>query len=775
MAFQKFNQNGSKSTKNFNKKKGPNPFRNKLQNKNKKPVIFQDFEDENDDEDNDEYLDSVLNDNEHDSNFNKQPFRKLTDRELKDRAETILETQRKRLPVYQNKDEIMKYINDNQVVVLIGETGSGKSTQIPQFLIPSVTEGKKIAVTQPRRVAAISLAGRVAAEYGCPIGDDVGYSVRFDNRSNDKKTKLKYLTDGMLLRELMTDKELNQYEYLIIDEAHERTILTDLLLGFIKELITGKRNKNLKVIVMSATLQADKFSKFFNDAPILFVKGRTYPVENYHLTSKDCEDQTDIVESIIRSAIQVNFSEPFGGDILCFLPGQEEIDKAVTILQKLSPILKESYAKDKLKIPELIPLPLYAALSPSKQLLVFNKLSSKKFQRKIILATNIAETSVTIPGVKYVIDSGLRKVKIWRHELGLSTLLTVPVSKASCQQRSGRAGRENEGKCYRLFKEQDFETLPAQSESEIIRCDISSPLLILKKVGVKDILNWSWLESPGKNAIIVGLEELYSLGALNDAGEMTEKGEKMALLPLAPHLSNVLLEAMDRNCISSVLDIVACLSVENLLLNPSPEIRDDVNEKRYQSSPLGRKFGDLIMLKEFYDIFIGLDTAQEQKQWCHEMCITYRGFQNVLKIRKQLKEYLKKIDASLEKNQQFKKHNKKNKKTQEEKENLGESEDDDDDFGNDAGNRIDIESVLKCFLYGFVKNTAIGMPDRSYRTSTTGETISIHPSSLMFSKKDSPAIMYTEYVFTSKGFARNVSRIELEWLQDIAMGVKKFK
>lgn len=771
---QKFNNirksNGRFAGKSLGQKKGPTPFRNKNEKTAKKPAIFLDFPDDSENED---LLDGAVNVDEYKTSSDRDPYRKMTQKELVDRAKTILETQRKKLPVYRHQDQIMDYVSQNQVTILIGETGSGKSTQIPQFLIDSVSKGKKIAVTQPRRVAAISLAGRVAAEYGCRIGDEVGYSVRFDNRSNDKKTKLKYLTDGMLLRELMMNKDLSQYEYLIIDEAHERTILTDLLLGFIKELIMGKRKSNLKVIVMSATLQAEKFSAFFNDAPILFVKGRTYAVENFHLTAKDCDDQTDIVESIVRSVIQVNSSESFGGDILCFLPGQEEIDKAVQILEKLSPVLKNTYIKNKIKVPDLIPLPLYAALSPAKQLLVFNKLNSKKFQRKVILATNIAETSVTIPGVKYVIDSGLRKVKIWRHELGLSTLLTVPVSKASCQQRSGRAGRESEGKCYRLFKEQDFETLPAQAESEIVRCDISNPLLILKKVGVNDILNWSWLESPGKNAIVIGLEELYTLGALNDSGILTEKGEKMALLPLAPHLSVVLLEAMDRNCISSVLDIVACLSVENLLLNPSPEIRDAVNEKRYQSSTLGRKYGDLIMLKELYDIFVGMESVPEQKQWCHEMCITYRGFKNVLKIRRQLKEYLKKIDASLEQDQEIRNTTKTMKAPQ--THNLSDSEEDDDDFSSVSENKIDIESVLKCFLHGFVKNTAIGMPDRSYRTSTTGETISIHPSSMLFSKKDSPAIMYTEYVFTSKGFARNVSRIELEWLQEIAMGVKKIK
>lgn len=725
------------------------PFARRYPQGNKSTVYFQDALDGEDSIEDEESLGST--------------FRKSkTDLQLQSQQ---LLPGRKALPVYQNKDEIMSYIAQNQVTVLIGETGSGKSTQIPQFIMSCLDSNKKkkIAVTQPRRVAAISLATRVAMEYGCNVGDDVGYNVRFDNRSNDKKTKLKYLTDGMLLRELMLDKNLSQYEYIIIDEAHERTILTDLILGFLKELISpdknGARSADLKIVVMSATLQAEKFSEFFNNAPILFVKGRTYPVENFYLTTKDSTTQTDVVESMIRSIVQINSSEPFGGDILCFLPGQEEIDKAVTILSKIAPVLKNSYLSTdvKQKVPELVPLPLYAALPPNKQLFVFNRLNPKKFQRKVVLSTNIAETSVTIPGVKYVIDSGLRKVKVWRHELGLSTLLTVPVSQASCSQRSGRAGREFPGKCYRLFKESDFKKLPPQSEPEIVRCDVANPILMLKKIGVDDILNWSWLENPGKNSIVMGLQELYTLNALDDNGKITGKGEKMALLPLAPHLSNVLLQAIDNNCIEPVLDIVSCLSVENLLLNPLPEKRDEVNEKRFSLCTNGSKYGDLIMMKELYDMYLSLSSAAEKQNWCQELCVSYRGFKNVLKIKEQLKQYVKKIQGTGASNL---------------------SMDDDNDEMSGASSKtssLDISSVLKCFLHGFVKNTAIGMPDRSYRTTTTGEVISVHPSSLLFLNKTCPAILYTEYVFTTKGYARNVSRVELQWLQEVALTARKTK
>lgn len=382
---------------------------------------------------------------------------------IKTRAKRLLEI-RKTLPVYKVKDRLMSQIRNAKVCVLIGETGSGKSTQIPQFLMES--SDKAIAVTQPRRVAAINLATRVAEEYGCPCGTQVGYSVRFQNKSS-KNTKLKYLTDGMLLREMMINPELPQYSTIVLDEAHERTILTDLLMGFLKEL-SAKRD--LRIIIMSATLDAEKFSHFFNNAPILFVEGKMFPVQRFYLPAP----VDDIVDTIVKTCVQLNVSEP-EGDILCFLPGQEEIDKAVSLLNRLAPDLpRES--------PLIVALPLYAALPSQRQVEIFQPV--KRHQRKVILATNIAETSLTVPGIRYVVDSGLRKVKVWRHQLGLSTLLTAPVSKASATQRTGRAGREASGKSFRLYTEKDYASLPEQTEPEIVRSDVISPVLMLKKLGV---------------------------------------------------------------------------------------------------------------------------------------------------------------------------------------------------------------------------------------------------------------------------------------------------
>ncbi|CCK71453.1 RNA helicase KNAG_0H00370 [Huiozyma naganishii CBS 8797] len=682
---------------------------------------------ENDDEDDDAYL-----------------HRHSGRNELLSKSAMLLSV-RKTLPVFQNRGEIMKYLNANQVTVLIGETGSGKSTQIPQFMYENLqrnSKGGSIAVTQPRRVAAINLATRVASEYGCNVGDEVGYSVRFDNTTSPK-TRLKYLTDGMLLRELMMNKELKEYSVIIIDEAHERTMLTDLILGFLKSLIQGPR-PDLKIVIMSATLQAETFSNFFGGCPILFVEGRKFPVTQYYLRAPT----DDIVDSIIRCCVQINQGEQMG-DILCFLPGQEEIDKAVMILNKVSHIIAKENS-----VPLMVAYPLYAALPPAKQAFVFNPV--KGFKRKVIFSTNIAETSVTISGVKFVVDAGLRKVKVWRHQLGLATLLTVPISQASAMQRSGRAGRESSGKSFRLYSENDYAKLPMQTEPEIARSDVTSPVLMLKKYGVDNIVNWNWFENPGKDAVMMGLQELYQLAALDDFGKITPKGEQMSLLPVQPHLAGVLIKASEYACLSQVIDIVSCLSVENLLLNPQPEQRDEVNERRLASCNEGSKYGDLIMLKELFDIYFNelsksTSVNSERQDWCKELCVSYRGFKNVVKIRNQLRMYCRRLF-----------------KAEELANTVGEQKHNGLDNTDKIGqSKEEIGNILKCFLTGFTKNTAIGMPDRSYRTVTTGEAVSVHPSSMLFLDKACPAIMYTEYVFTTKGYARNVSRIELSWLQEM--------
>lgn len=655
--------------------------------------------------------------------------------QLKRNAEDLYEI-RKTLPVYKVKDEVLPALLENDVTILIGETGSGKSTQIPQFLMD--TMDRNIAVTQPRRVAAMNLAMRVADEYGCHVGEEVGYSVRFNNMTT-RKTKLKYITDGMLLREMMIDPKLSKYSTIIVDEAHERTILTDLLIGFLKGLLL-ERNKDkdypdFKVIIMSATLDAEKFSKFFNNAPILFIEGKMYPVERYYM-DKPAED---IIDAMVKSIIQVNQGEQ-SGDILCFLPGQEDIDKTVDILTNIAPELPK-------EAPIIVPMPLYAALPPQQQMKIFSKLKPR--QRKVIISTNIAETSVTVPGIKYVIDSGLRKVKVWRHQLGLSTLLTVPISKASATQRAGRAGRESSGKCYRLYKEKDYFKLTDTTEPEILRSEIISPVLMLKKLGVDDILGWHWLENPGKDSLLASLQQLYTLGALNNLGKITEIGEKMVILPVAPHLASVLIKAQEFNVLNDVIDIVSCLSVDNLLLTPSSEKRDEINALRNDTCSLGTSYGDLIMLKELFDIYNTIKENDERKKWCKELAVSYKGFKNVNRIRKQIRDYMSLL-GDVSSHYDF--HN-----------DHDATMDIDD---NDLTNQLDVDSILKSFLSGFISNTAIGMPDRSYRTVTNGNLISIHPSSLLFGKKKD-AIMYIEFVYTIKGYARNASAIKLEWLQEV--------
>lgn len=673
--------------------------------------------------------------------------------DLLNRAEKLLQT-RKSLPVYQHKDEILQYYNESQVIVVIGETGSGKSTQIPQFLMGA--NDRQIGVTQPRRVAAASLAQRVSEEYGCKLGDQVGYQVRFANVTSPS-TKLKYLTDGMLLRELMLDKELKKYSCIVIDEAHERTVLTDMILGFLKQLLLTKKRPDLKIIVMSATLNAQLFSDFFQ-APILYIEGRLYPVAKYYLN----DSSEDIIDTMVRAVVQVNMSEP-QGDILCFLPGQEEIDNAVSILQSLAPELPR-------EAPLLVPVPLYAALSPNQQLKIFETFPPNK--RKVVLATNIAETSITVSGVRYVIDSGLRKVKVWKHQLGLSTLLTTTISQASAKQRAGRAGREASGKVFRLYLEDVFyHSLPKEQESEIMRNDIVLPVLNLKKNGIDDILNWPWIEHPGEELVLSALSTLYSLGALDDNGKITKLGNKMAILPLPPQLSVVLLYALQVGVLKEVIDIVACLSVYNLILNVTGsdgEQRDEVNFKRRNYCPLGCQFGDLIAIKEYfryYEELMDANNIDEAKAWCKELHFNYKGFRNVMKIRQQLKDYMFatiRQDNTLKPDEREKDLNSLKAQLQVDKTLMADEE------ITLTKRPLDVSSILKSFLKGYITNVAIGMPDRSFRTCLNGLLISIHPSSNLFGKSSLQAIMYIEYVFTAKGYARTCSAIELAWLQEIA-------
>lgn len=611
--------------------------------------------------------------------------------QLKGQATNLLK-QRENLPIWEHRNDLRIALREKNVLVMLGETGSGKSTQIGQFLVnePWMTKrkirdskgrellvGGCIAITQPRRVAAINLARRVAQEMGVHLGEEVGYTVRFDNKSSKEKTKIKFLTDGMLLQEMLHDPLLKQYSAIIVDEAHERTVGTDLVMGFLRNLVYGARGENsganMKLVIMSATIEVGRMAWFFekdrdandiydngnssisqNDSQAITrtdisdedeftgchisdaeednsteeakvteitstvskfqVPGRQFPVELYHSP----EPVADYVDAALRTIFQIHYGEPMPGDILVFLTGQDEIEA----LQKLV----EDYAKSMDRsVPKIHVLPLYAALPQVQQQKVFQP-APERNMRKVILATNIAETSVTVSGVRHVIDCGKVKTKQYRPRIGLESLLVTPVSKSSAMQRTGRAGREAPGKCFRLFTEDQFLTLEEATVPEILRCDIATAILTLKARGQEDVLGFDYIDPPTRESLIKGLEQLFSLGALDNNGNINGLGRKMAMLPLSPALARVLIAAAEKEmgCLPEAIDIIAALSVENLFVTPqSEDKREEMDEARKEFE---RREGDHLMLLQ---VVRGWEAQESHKKaWAQKHFVSHRALSN---------------------------------------------------------------------------------------------------------------------------------------------------
>ena len=418
------------------------------------------------------------------------------------------------------RQEFLDLYHSTQILVVVGETGSGKTTQIPHYVLyddlPNQT-GLQIACTQPRRVAAMSVAKRVADEMDVVLGEEVGYNIRFEDNTGPK-TMLKYMTDGMLLREAMNDPDLSRYSCIILDEAHERTLATDILMGLMKEV--ALRRPDLKLIIMSATLDAQKFQRYFKDpksgkdAPLLAVPGRTYPVEIFYTP----EPERDYVDAALRTVLQIHATEP-EGDILLFLTGEEEIEDACR--------------KIKLEVDELLretdcgPLSVYAlygTLSPAQQQRIFDPPPQPRRPggtpgRKVVVSTNIAETSLTIDGIVYVVDPGFSKQKVYNPRIRVESLLVSPISKSSAQQRAGRAGRTRPGKCFRLYTEAAYKKeLIEQTHPEILRSNLASTVLELKKLGVDDLVHFDFMDPPAPETMMRALEELNYLACLDDDG-----------------------------------------------------------------------------------------------------------------------------------------------------------------------------------------------------------------------------------------------------------------
>ncbi|KAG0219893.1 DEAH-box ATP-dependent RNA helicase prp22 [Mortierella sp. NVP41] len=528
--------------------------------------------------------------------------------------------------IFDHRDGLMDAIRDNEILVIIGETGSGKTTQLP------------------RRIAAISVARRVAEEYDCRIGDTVGYTIRFDDTTSSR-TRLKYMTDGVLLREATMDPLLEKYDLLIIDEAHERTVDTDVLFGLLKR--TKAKRRNLKLLIMSATLNVTKFSDFFNECPIYTIPGRTYPVEILHSrdTTKLGALKSTYVSKCVDTVMHILNKEVRPGevgDILVFLTGQHEIERACQDLKKAVQNQSSSTTTDDnhdnnerrptVSLDQLQILPLYASLELLDQNTIFGP--TPRNMRKIIFATNIAQTSVTIPNIRFVVDSGFVKQKMYDPTTGMDALLVVPISQAAATQRSGRAGRTRAGVCFRLYSRESYETeMEKETVPEILRTGLTGTVLSLKRLGILDVNGFEFLDRPGQEELLAALRELYLVGGIDRFGQMTDVGHGMVAYPVNPLLARALVEAEKIGCLDKVITIVAMLSVEEPFYLPRKEEEQDAareaHAKYYHQS------GDHVTLLNVYEAWRDSDYS---KDWCHKQYFNIRQLKLAKNIRSQLKD-----------------------------------------------------------------------------------------------------------------------------------------
>lgn len=619
--------------------------------------------------------------------------------------------QRRRLPVYNQRQALIDAIRANPVVIIVGETGSGKTTQITQYLYEEgFAERGLIGCTQPRRVAAKSIAQRVAEETSSTLGDLVGYSIRFENCTGPQ-TRIKYMTDGMLQHEVLADPDVRNYSVLMLDEAHERTLATDVLLPLVKSAAT--RRPDLHLIITSATLDSAKFSEYFGNAPVLEIPGRTFPVEIVWPQKLE----PDYLSAALMQIMQIHMAEP-EGDILVFLTGQEEIETACERLFERIKALGPAMAHT------LEVMPVYSALPSEMQSRIFEVLP--KGVRKCILATNIAETSLTIDGIRYVVDPGFVKLSAWDPQLGMNSLRIVPISRAQANQRAGRAGRTAPGKCFRLYPEQIYQDEMSDSMvPEIQRQNLAHTALMLKAMGISDLLKFDFLDPPPKAALVGALVELYQLGAVDGEGLLTRVGRKMADFPMDPAMAKVLIRSADAGCAQEMLTVVAMLSMPSVFYRPSDAKQRDAADRARRR--LGDSTGDHMTLLNVYTAWA---RSGYSKQWCVEHYVHERTLRRAKDVRQQLAGILQRYQHRL------------------------------DACGGDA------QLILQVIASGYFRNAA-KLAGTAYHTLVDGTEVAVHPASALFGKR-ADYVLYHTLVFTSREYMHNVSAIRASWLLDAA-------
>lgn len=701
----------------------------------------------------------------------------VNNRNANGNSQCSLQEEVNKLPINLVKEQLLQKIQENKSIILIGQTGCGKTTQLPKLVYHHfnnslLTKGM-IGITQPRRVAAISISKRVAQEMNTELGQLVGYSIRFEDHTS-LRTKIKFMTDGILLREAITDRLLSKYSVIVLDEAHERTVQTDVLFGIVKKaqrLRGCKRSlKNgnienatplppLKLIIMSATMNVDNFSAYFNNAPVLVVQGRTFPISTFHPESF----QEDYIASALTTVYQIHQDEDeledakIGGDILVFCTGQEEIEFMVKTTKDLLPQLNEFKTASGLA-KTLKPLPLYAALPMEVQKSIFTRTSG--VFRRVIFATNIAETSITIPNIRFVVDTGKFKSRVYSPLSGLEVMRVERISRAQALQRAGRAGRLAPGKCYRMFTQQEFEEMSPFAVPEIQKCNLTNVVLQLVAIGIRDVEHFDFIDAPSADNLRTSLDQLLSMNAVelapkvNGSGEsngvssksyytLTEIGRKMVLFPVDPRYAGLIIASKQYRCTDEVLIIIAMLSIDSVYSVPT--------DKRELALKMHKKFhsseGDLIKL---LNVFRRFKECKESAAWCHDHYLKITQLRMATKIRHQLMELCQRASIPVI-----------------------------------TSNRTEV--VRRCLAtgmgvgIGLGANVAVLQRDGGYRVLTLNmnkkskqlkkaasewsfKSVHIHPSSCLFQAGNKPeCLLFAELVLTTKAYMRNVCLASQAW------------
>lgn len=620
-----------------------------------------------------------------------------------------LKEQREFLPAFAVREDLLRVIRDNQVVIVVGETGSGKTTQLTQFLHEDgYTRFGMIGCTQPRRVAAMSVAKRVAEEMEVKLGSTVGYAIRFEDCTS-KDTVIKYMTDGVLLRESLNEQDLDRYSCVIMDEAHERALNTDVLMGLFNKIL--QRRRDLKLIVTSATMNSKRFSEFFGGAPEFFIPGRTFPVDiMFHRSPVE-----DYVDQAVQQVLAIHVSMG-AGDILVFMTGQEDIECTCELVRERLDALNDP--------PELSILPIYSQMPADLQAKIFDRAAPGV--RKCIVATNIAETSLTVDNIMYVVDAGYSKLKVYNPRMGMDTLQITPISQANAGQRAGRAGRTGPGKAFRLYTEKAYrDELYISTIPEIQRTNLSNTVLLLKSLGVRDLLDFDFMDPPPQDTITTSLFDLWALGALDNMGELTDLGAKMNAFPMDPSLAKLLIMSEEYGCSEEMVTIVSMLSVPNVFYRPK--------ERQEESDAAREKFfvpeSDHLTYLHVYSQwkFNGYSDG-----WCTRHFLHPKSLRRAKEIRDQLLDIMK-----MQKMQMV-----------------------------SCGTDWDI--IRKCICSGYYHQAAKVKGIGEYINLRTSVTVQLHPTSALYGLGFLPDyVIYHELILTSKEYMSTVTAVDPHWLAEL--------